>query len=136
SGGSSARDVAGGSESQATPASAPASGEGPVAGGWTYQSPSRRRAPGHSSTAPLGLKRLNVAGSPASTTSAAPATARATSPGARLSSVAASRQRFPPGSASMNFRTGTRATSSSVRAKKRVSQSGGNRWRDAATLES
>ena len=58
-------------------------------------------------------------------TSAAPATARATSPGARPSSVAPSRQRPRPGSASMNVRTGTRATSSSVRARNRVSQSGG-----------
>src|SRR2546426_2212498 len=37
----------------------------------TYQSPSRRRVPGQSSTAPLGLKRLNVAGSPAAMASAA-----------------------------------------------------------------
>src|SRR5204863_4675751 len=125
SGTSSTRDVAGGSESHATPASAPVSGEGPEGGGCTYQSPSRRRVPGQRSTAPLGLKRLNDVGSPASMTSAAPATARATSLGGRPSSVVPSRQRFPPGSASMNVRTGTRATSSSVRARNRVSQSGG-----------
>src|SRR6266850_3316796 len=67
SGASSARDVAGGSESQATPASAPARGEGPMegGGGCPYQSPSRRRVPGQSSTAPLGLKRLNLGASPA-----------------------------------------------------------------------
>ena len=99
---------------------------GEAAGGWTYQSPSWRRPSGQSRTAPLGATRANVAASPPSTSSAAPCTARVTSPGGTAARVAASRQRLPPGSAATRTLTPTRATSSSVCARKRVSQSGGD----------
>src|SRR4029077_2617544 len=122
--GSSARDAAGGSESQATPASAVASDEGP--GGCTYQSPSSRLVVGQSIIAPLGANPVNAAGSPASITSCAEATARATSLTGRRSSDAPSRQPLPGRSVSTNVRTGRRATSASVRARNRVSQSGGD----------
>src|SRR6266705_1995588 len=124
SGASSLSEVAGGSESHATPPSAPARGEGP--GGWMYQSPSCRRPSGHRSTAPPGARRAKVAGSPASITSRAAATARATSAGGTAASVAASRHRLPPGSVATNALSGTRATSVKVRARNRVSQSGGD----------
>ena len=123
----SARDAAGGSESQAIPASAVASGEGP--GVCTYQSPSCRPPPpaaGQSRVAPFGANPLNAAGSPASITSCAEAKARATSLAGRLSSVVASRHPFPGRSVSTKVRTGSRATSVRVRARNRVSQSGGD----------
>src|SRR5690349_18326753 len=117
-------DDAGGSESHATPASAVARGDAP--GGCTYQSPSCRPVPGQDSIAPFGANPANVAGSPASITSCAAATARVTSLAGRLSSVAASRQPLPGRSVSTNVRTGRRATSANVRARNRVSQSGGD----------
>src|SRR3989442_8078678 len=117
--------AAGASESHAIPPSAPASGDGP--GSWTYQSPSWPCTVRHVRTAPGPENRSNLAGSPTRTTRRAPATARATSAletGARL---AASRQRRSPpaGSDSTNARTGTPATSLIVRARKRLSQPGG-----------
>src|SRR5437773_876346 len=116
--------AAGASESQAMPASAPASGDG--SGGCTYQSPSWPRVVDQFRMAPLDANRSSGAGFPARTTRRAPATTRVTSAmetGARL---AASRQPPPPGSDSTKARTGTRATSLSARARKRLSQSGGD----------
>src|SRR2546423_5626476 len=71
--------AAGGSESHATPANGPASGDG--SGGCTYQSPSRPPCVGHVSTAPFtgAANRSGSAGSPTRSTRRATATARATS---------------------------------------------------------
>src|SRR5438093_12865704 len=76
SGASSATDVAGGSESHTTPASAPARAEDPVGDGCRYQSPSRRLVPGQSRTDPLGAKGVNGGGWQASSPSASPASCR------------------------------------------------------------
>ena len=117
--------AAGGSESHATPASVPASGDG--SGGCTYQSPSWPRCVDHVSTAPFTGEgnRSSTAGSPTRTTRRAPATARATSVEETGVRPAASRHPVPSGPDCTRVRTGTRATSASVRARKRLSQSGG-----------
>src|SRR5437763_6246174 len=119
----SATAAAGGSESHATPANAPASGDG--SGGCTYPSPSWPRCVGHVSTAPLVGKRSSNAGSRTRTTSRAPATARATSAAETGVRPAASRQPLPSVTDCTRVRTGTRATSLNVRARNRLSQSGG-----------
>src|SRR5438105_3429442 len=115
--------AAGGSESHATPASAPASGDG--SGARTYQSPSWPRWVGHVSTAPLVGNRSSAAGSPIRTTSRAPATACAAAAAETGVRPAASRQPDPSDPDCTSVRTGTRATSLSVRARNRLSQSGG-----------
>src|SRR3989441_9223365 len=106
------------------PASAAATGDG--GGGSTYQSPGTPPTVGHHSreAAARGDRGAgSSAGSPAATTSRAAAMLRVRSDGETGASVAASRQRA--GSVATNVRTGTRATSASVRDRKRVSQSGG-----------
>src|SRR5438445_238339 len=117
--------VAGGTESQGMPASAAATGDG--GGGSTYQSPGTPPTVGHESREGGAARRSpgvgSRVGSPAATTSRAAAVLRAKSAGETGASVAASRQR--PGSVATNVFTGTRATSASVRDRKRVSQSGG-----------
>src|SRR3989475_8258519 len=116
--------AAGGTESQRMPASAAATGDG--GGGSTYQSPGTPPTVGHHSREGAARGDRGVgswAGSPAATTSRAAAVLRARSDGDTGASVAASRQRA--GSVATNVFTGTRATSASVRDRKRVSQSGG-----------
>src|SRR2546426_1056024 len=117
--------VAGGTESQGMPTSAAATGDG--GGGSTYQSPATPPTVGHESREGGAARRSpgvgSRGGSPTATTSRAAAVLRAKSAGETGASVAASRQR--PGSVATNVFTGTRATSASVRDRKRVSQSGG-----------
>src|SRR6266702_7692902 len=111
--------ASGGSESHVTPASAKLSGD--AGGGSAYQSPATAAPLDQRSTAG---GRPNAPGSPPSTTSRAPASARRTSSGATGVRVTASRQ-GAPFSGCTNMRSGTRATSPSVRARNRRSQSGG-----------
>src|SRR3989454_2255447 len=107
------------------PTSAAATGDG--GGGSTYQSPGTPPTVGHESREGGAARRSpgvgSKVGSPTATTSRAAAVLRARSAGETGASVAASRQR--PGSVATNVFTGTRATSASVRDRKRVSQSGG-----------
>src|SRR3989475_2186910 len=115
--------AAGGNESQSTPAGAAVKGED--SGSPTYQSPGWPFV-GHNSPAFLDppLNARACAGSPIAITSRAFTAALVRTLVATGASVAPSRQR--PASVSTNTFTGTRATSPSVRARKRVSQSGGD----------
>ena len=123
--------VAGGKESHRTPAKAAVNGED--RGGSTYQSPLWPFV-GHRSSAFLApgsaVNSRARCGSPVAMTSRAPAAARVRSAIATGASVAPSRQR--PASVSTNTRAGKRATSLSVRARNRASQSGGDAKMTAA----
>src|SRR5439155_18617014 len=101
---------------------------GAAAGESTYQSPCCPSVVCQRSTPPSPEIRPSTAGSPPSTTSRAPATARRTTSVPTGASVVASRQRDPPpdtASGATNILSGTRATSARVRARNRRSQSGG-----------
>src|SRR5690242_1577738 len=122
SGVSGSTPLSGGSESHASPASAAASGD--AAAGAAYQSPGAPGAAGHANTLPAGRIARRRSASPTSATRRAPAIARVTVVAASGASEPLSRQ--PPlRSGCTNTFTGTRATSPSVRARKRDSQSGG-----------
>ena len=126
--------VAGGNESQRTPASAAVNGE--ESGRSTYQSPAwpfvghRRSALLVRGPAGPGVNSRARCGSPVAITRRAPTAARVRSAVATGARVAPSRQR--PASVSTNTRTGRRATTLSVRARNRASQSGGDAKMTAA----
>src|SRR5439155_514687 len=114
----------GAGEPPAIPARRPAAGAG--RGGGPYQRPSWPRVVDEGRMAPVDANGSSGAGSPARTRRRAPATTRVTSAVETGVRLAASRHPPPSGSDSTKVRTGTRATSLSVRARKRLSQSGGD----------